>query len=72
MSQITITPTDDGPYLVCGTVTLLDAEGGSYDVGETIALCRCGRSGTRPFCDGSHESANFAATDRAASAAQLR
>jgi CDGSH-type Zn-finger protein len=72
MSQITITPTDDGPYLVRGTVTLLDAEGSSYDVGETIALCRCGRSGTRPFCDGSHESANFAATDRAASAAQLR
>jgi CDGSH-type Zn-finger protein len=72
MSQITITPTDDGPYLVRGTVALLDAEGGSYDVGETIALCRCGRSGTRPFCDGSHESANFAATDRAARAAQLR
>jgi CDGSH-type Zn-finger protein len=43
MSQITITPTDDGPYLVRGTVTLLDAEGSSYDVGETIALCRCGR-----------------------------
>jgi CDGSH-type Zn-finger protein len=72
MSQITITPTDDGPYLVRGTVTLLDVDGRPYDVGETIALCRCGRSATRPFCDGTHESANFAATDRAARAARLR
>ena len=72
MSEITITPTDDGPYLVRGNVTLLDAEGSPYQVGETIALCRCGRSGTRPFCDGTHVSENFAATDRAATAAQLR
>jgi CDGSH-type Zn-finger protein len=72
MTQITITPTDDGPYLVRGTVTLLDVDGSPYDVGETIALCRCGHSGTRPFCDGTHERANFAATDRAARAAQLR
>jgi CDGSH-type Zn-finger protein len=72
MTEITITPTDDGPYLVRGNVTLLDAEGSPYEVGETIALCRCGRSGTRPFCDGTHASENFAATDRAATAAQLR
>ena len=72
MSEITITPTDDGPYLVRGNVTLLDAEGSPYEVGETIALCRCGRSSTRPFCDGTHTSENFAATDRAATAAQLR
>jgi CDGSH-type Zn-finger protein len=72
MSEITITPTDDGPYLVRGNVTLLDAEGSPYEVGETIALCRCGRSGTRPFCDGTHESEHFAATDRAARAAQVR
>jgi CDGSH-type Zn-finger protein len=72
MSQITITPTDDGPYLVRGTVTLLDADGAAYEVGQTIALCRCGQSKTRPFCDGTHESANFAANDRAQRVVQAR
>jgi CDGSH-type Zn-finger protein len=65
MAEITITPTDDGPYLVRGTVTLRDPEGNRYEVGETIALCRCGHSGTKPFCDGAHERASFAALDRA-------
>jgi CDGSH-type Zn-finger protein len=37
------------------TVTLLDAEGNQYEFTDTIALCRCGRSSTKPFCDGTHE-----------------
>ena len=37
------------------TVTLLDAEGNQYEVTDTFALCRCGRSSTKPFCDGTHE-----------------
>jgi CDGSH-type Zn-finger protein len=41
--------------LVRGPVTLLDASGGPIDPRrETFALCRCGRSALRPFCDGTH------------------
>jgi CDGSH-type Zn-finger protein len=63
---LTITPTDNGPYLVEGRVTLLDAEGNRYEVGDSVALCRCGFSSTKPFCDGAYEKTNFAAVNRAA------
>jgi CDGSH-type Zn-finger protein len=66
MNDATITPADNGPYLVQGNVTVLDAEGNRYDVGDTIALCRCGRSATKPFCDNSHERTHFKAVNRAA------
>ncbi len=65
MTGVTITPTDNGPYLVQGRATLLDAEGQQYEVTDTIALCRCGYSRTKPFCDGSHETVSFQATQRA-------
>jgi CDGSH-type Zn-finger protein len=65
VNDATITPTDNGPYLVQGTVTLLDAEGNTYEVTDTIALCRCGLSATKPFCDGSHEKTYFKAVNRA-------
>ena len=32
---------------------------------ETLALCRCGQSGTKPFCDGSHRQCGFSAGERA-------
>jgi len=67
MNIVTITPTDNGPYLIQGTVALLDPDGNRYQAGDTIALCRCGRSNTKPFCDGTHEHSNFAAKDRRAS-----
>ena len=65
MNDVTITPTDNGPYLVEGSVTVVDAEGNQYEPSETIALCRCGHSSTKPFCDATHEKANFAAVSRA-------
>ena len=42
--NVTLTPTHNGPYLVKGCITLLDAQGNQYEVSETIALCRCGHS----------------------------
>ena len=66
MNDVTLIPTDDGPYLVEGSITLLDAEGNQFEVSDTIALCRCGHSSTKPFCDGTHEHVNFAAVHRAA------
>ena len=67
MNRAIITPTDNGPYLVQGNATLLDAEGNTYEVTDTIALCRCGLSATKPFCDGSHEKTYFIAVNRAPS-----
>ena len=66
MNDATITPTDNGPYLVQGRITLLDADDNRYDIDGAIALCRCGHSSSKPFCDGTHEKANFAAVNRAA------
>lgn len=58
----TITPYRDGPLIVRGDFRLLDQDGGEIDPGrETIALCRCGKSGIKPFCDGSHKRSGFSA-----------
>jgi CDGSH-type Zn-finger protein len=58
----TITPYRDGPLIVRGDFRMLDQDGGEIDPGrETIALCRCGKSGIKPFCDGSHKRSGFSA-----------
>jgi CDGSH-type Zn-finger protein len=57
-----ITPYRDGPLLVRGPFRLEDQLGNEISVGrETIALCRCGKSRTRPFCDGTHKVVRFTA-----------
>jgi CDGSH-type Zn-finger protein len=57
---------DDGPYKVTGPVVLEDADGNRYDVaGRPVALCRCGLSEDKPFCDGAHNGAEFTACERA-------
>ena len=67
IQSVTIKVRESGPYLVRGKVTLTDADGNSYAVeGPNIALCRCGGSQTKPFCDGSHKENGFCATERAA------
>ena len=59
-----ITPYPNGPYLVRGDFELTDREGRTIEVKRgTIALCRCGRSRTRPFCDGTHKLTGFRAPD---------
>ena len=51
----------NGPLLITGDdVTLVDAQGKSYPAhGPTMALCRCGSSANKPFCDGAHNGAEF-------------
>jgi CDGSH-type Zn-finger protein len=67
MDEVIIKVRDSGPYLVRGKVTVTDVDGNHYTVqGENIALCRCGGSQTKPFCDGTHKTNGFAATERAA------
>jgi CDGSH-type Zn-finger protein len=51
-----ITPYPDGPYLVRGDFVLRTVDGEAIEPGRaTVALCRCGRSGVQPFCDGMHK-----------------
>lgn len=58
----TITPYRDGPLIVRGDFRLVDTDGQQIDPGRrTVALCRCGRSGIKPFCDGTHKRAGFSA-----------
>ena len=57
-----ITPYRDGPLLVRGPFRLTDQDGRDIPLHrETIALCRCGKSRIRPFCDGSHQLTRFRA-----------
>jgi uncharacterized Fe-S cluster protein YjdI len=49
----------DGPLLVSGGVRILDAEGAVLYEGERAALCRCGGSSNKPFCDGTHKKNGF-------------
>jgi CDGSH-type Zn-finger protein len=66
MDDVTIKVRENGPYLVRGKITLTDADGNPYTVaGENVALCRCGASLTKPFCDGSHRNNGFTGTERA-------
>lgn len=58
----TITPYRDGPLVVRGHFRLVDADGVEFEPGrDVVALCRCGKSGLKPFCDGSHKRAGFSA-----------
>jgi CDGSH-type Zn-finger protein len=59
---VTITPYRDGPLLIRGDYVIQDQEGRTIEPGrEVVALCRCGKSRIRPFCDGSHKLVGFTA-----------
>ncbi|MEX1079744.1 MAG: CDGSH iron-sulfur domain-containing protein [Homoserinimonas sp.] len=54
----------NGPLLLRGDFELLDADGGTVDPGRrTVALCRCGMSSIKPFCDGTHKATGFRTED---------
>ena len=54
----TITAYRDGPFLVRGPVVVVDEAGEEIEVRRAVVpLCRCGRSRTKPLCDGTHEAA---------------
>jgi CDGSH-type Zn-finger protein len=61
-ADVKITPHRDGPLLVRGDFELVDQDGRPIDARRgTVALCRCGKSRLRPFCDGSHKIVRFTA-----------
>ena len=58
----------DGPLVVEGPLEIVDHEGRPFPLPTgkpAVALCRCGNSTTRPFCDGSHKQAGFVARETA-------
>ncbi|HEX8156253.1 MAG TPA: CDGSH iron-sulfur domain-containing protein [Solirubrobacteraceae bacterium] len=62
MDPARITSYRDGPLLVRGPFVLEDQDGNPIDAKRAaIALCRCGKSRTRPFCDGTHKLVRFRA-----------
>jgi CDGSH-type Zn-finger protein len=67
---IKITARPNGPYLVEGDIELYDAVGNRVDTTSKpkVALCRCGASTTKPFCDGTHSKIGFQAAEAAVAA----
>jgi CDGSH-type Zn-finger protein len=78
-AEARIQVTKDGPYLVSGGIPLVKLvlvcdrrgnsvrwkEGEGVPAGESYALCRCGGSGNKPFCDGTHAKNHFHGTETA-------
>ena len=57
--QTTIKAARDGPLLVTGCRTLKGFDGTAYESDGTVALCRCGGSTSKPYCDGTHVKDGF-------------
>ncbi|SMO94513.1 CDGSH iron-sulfur domain-containing protein [Melghirimyces algeriensis] len=55
MEHVKIQTMDKGPLIVRGDVELVDADGNRFETKRSFALCRCGLSTNKPFCDGNHK-----------------
>ena len=58
-SVITIEVLKDGPLIVKGITSIKNSKGQRVQVEKTAALCRCGESDNKPFCDGTHKKVGF-------------
>jgi CDGSH-type Zn-finger protein len=67
MTDLTIQVRKNGPYKIAGPISIVDAEGVSFELppGSSVVLCRCGHSKTKPFCDSTHKEIGFVADDTA-------
>lgn len=70
--DVVIRANRNGPFVVQGPVRVVDHEGNEHDVSgkKSVALCRCGASTTKPFCDGTHSKIGFAAAEQAVPASE--
>ena len=60
--QTEVNVAKNGPYTIKGPLTLIGPDGEEWDDlpdGKPVALCRCGRSDSKPFCDGTHTRSDF-------------
>lgn len=63
-NEVLITACANGPLLVRGAVQVEDSDGKEIELARsTIALCRCGVSTIKPFCDGTHKLVGFRTTE---------
>jgi CDGSH-type Zn-finger protein len=79
MADVKITVRKNGPFRVeaaPGAIEIVDADGNPFDLSTKVkdgkmvfALCRCGGSVTKPFCDGTHSRIGFQAAEAAVSEA---
>jgi CDGSH iron-sulfur domain-containing protein 3 len=62
MADVTIRMRPSGPLVIEGPFKLVDSRGAEFEIPANkpaVALCRCGQSANRPFCDGSHKTCGF-------------
>lgn len=68
MSEVKIRMRPNGPFVVEGPFELFDSQGNAFALNldkPAIALCRCGHSANKPFCDGAHKNCDFPSDERA-------
>ena len=63
----TVTVYPDGPLVLRGGIVVTDVDGVVLSPGRVVALCRCGRSAQKPFCDSSHKRGPLSRTGAAES-----
>ncbi len=54
-SQTTVIVGEQGPLIIKGGATIVDKDGNEEKKEGTVALCRCGLSANKPYCDGAHK-----------------
>ncbi len=66
--SFTVRMRPNGPFLVEGSVTVVDQNGNPFPTNPdkpAVALCRCGHSANKPFCDGAHKTCGFESAELA-------
>jgi|TARA_B110000116_G_C16685156_1_gene512590 CDGSH-type Zn-finger protein len=63
MADVNVEVRENGPLRVTGPISITDKDGNAYSIpeGQWVALCRCGLSENKPFCDAAHRSGGFEA-----------
>lgn len=68
MSDVVVRMRPNGPLVIEGPFKLVDSEGTAFVLPAdkpVVALCRCGQSARKPFCDGAHKQCGFASVELA-------
>ncbi|MFZ6011794.1 MAG: (4Fe-4S)-binding protein [Bacteroidota bacterium] len=58
-AETIIETTPNGPLMVYGNVSVKDSQGNTTKKNNATAFCRCGGSGNKPYCDGTHKKIGF-------------
>lgn len=63
VGPVKVTPQPDGPLLVVGNLEICAGTGKTVNRVTKTALCRCGQSANKPYCDGTHARVGFTTTE---------